>query len=238
MVRTRRKLRAVKKRRVAARAASATVAASAAVAAQPPLPRPRASRARIGSPRPLLFGGMIAIGGPPLGGKSVLAARLAECLPNALRLEAIDDLARARPYQLAEHAHAAPLRVTSKVLLERAKQIWRNKRPGRPPTILVVTRFGSAAERRRAKLQAQLAGMPFLFVEVRSKEERALLRVPMSTLSPSEIDVRMRRYDAALAEYVPMSRAEALALPGLRLDRVLSRLDAAVGRVLAVWKAR
>jgi hypothetical protein len=178
---------------------------------------------------------MIAIGGPPLGGKSVIAARLADCLPSVMRLEAIDDLSRSRPYRLGDDFTSETSSTTAR-LLERADWIWKHRRADRPPLLLLVTRFASATERRRAKLRALIAGMPFLFVEARSSDRDALLRIPMQVLSRRQIELRLARYDAALSTYAPVARREEIALPALRLQRVLADLDAAVERVVEAWR--
>ena len=43
-------------------------------------------------------GGLIVVGGPPFHGKSVLAARLADALPFAHKLEVVDNLAATSEY--------------------------------------------------------------------------------------------------------------------------------------------
>ncbi len=209
--------------------------AGAAIASSAPLPPRRRLRLQSSFDRSPPAGGMIAIGGPPLSGKSVLAARLAECLPYTARFETIDDLTRSRPF-LADPALRSTSAGTTALLLEQARKAWLGRTRGRNPTLLVVTRFGSASERRRAKVHAQLVGMPFLFVEVRSRDQQALLRIPMNFLPRREINARLRRYDAALRSYVPVGRAEELALPALRLQQVLSGLDDAVNRIVALWR--
>jgi hypothetical protein len=179
---------------------------------------------------------MIAIGGPPLGGKSVLAARLAECLPRAIKLEAIDDLSRGDPTWQPEGPGRRTLRRPGPAMVARAAQIWESRRPGAAPTLLVVARFATTSERRRAKAAARSAGMRFLFVEARSRDERALRRLPREYLSREELAVRLERYRVALREYQPLSRVETVLLPGLRLARVLSSLERAVDRVLGLWR--
>ena len=212
---------------------SRRVSAAAAV----PLPKPRRGgkgSLRLRSTSPIATGGLIAIGGPPLGGKSVLAARLAECIPHSVRLEAIDDLSRAQPF-LARGGLRRVVRDPTADLLQDARRIWREQAPGTAPTILIVTRFATAAERRRAKVAARLAGVRFLFVEARSHDDRALRRIPSAFVTRAELDKRLARYEKASREYRPIERAEALILPALRLQRVHSELDAAVDQVLGTW---
>ncbi len=197
----------------------------------------RATRWTLVSSAPAAVGGLIAVGGPPLGGKSVLAARLAECLPNAIRLEAIDDLSRDQPYWIPDATHRRVARDCTGALLLYAKQLWRSAPSSRPPILLVVTRFGTAAERRRAKVAARLGDMPFLFVEARSRDERALRQIPRAFLGPEELEARLTRYRRSSRAYRPIGRLEELILPALRLRRVHSQLDDAVDRVLTAWRA-
>jgi hypothetical protein len=180
-------------------------------------------------------GGLIAIGGPPLGGKSVLAAYLADSLPYAIKIETIDDLSRQRAYWLPEGPGGRLAFVGTGAILQRAKELWRLQRPGEAPVILAVARFGTSTERLRAKAAARAVGMRFLFVEARSRDERALRRIPMSFLSHDELRLRLARYEAALRSYVPVSGAEAALLPAVRLNRVQADLQAAVDRILRVW---
>ena len=179
---------------------------------------------------------MIAIGGPPLGGKALLLARLAECLPQAVKLEAVDDLSRADPYWLPDGPGGRVVRNPTAAMLESAKQIRSERRAGRASTILVSARFGTPALRRRAKSAARLTGMRFLFVEARSRDDRALRRLPAGFLSRAELETRLQRYETALRGYQPVSRVETVLLPALRLARVLSALEQAVDRVLALWR--
>lgn len=204
-------------------------------AAAMPLPRsPGGARSRARGAFPLPTGGLIAIGGPPLGGKSVLAARLAECIPFCIRLEAIDDLSHARPF-LSRGGSRRVVRDTTADLLQDARRLWRERSPGSAPTILIVTRFATAAERRRAKVAARLAGMRFLFVEARSRDDRALRRLPSAFVTRAELAKRLTRYEKACADYRAIERAESLILPSLCLQRVQSQLDAAVDHVLSTW---
>jgi len=194
----------------------------------------RVRRAKPGS-RPLEGGGLLAIGGPPLGGKSVLAAYLAECLPYAVKIEAIDDLTRSRAYWFPEGPGGRVTHVGTSAMLHRARQVWRARAPGAAPTILVVARFSTKAERALARTVARGAGMRFLFVEARSDDERALRHGPMSMLSAREVQARLQRYDAALRAYRPVDEGEAAWLPAVRLVRVQANPERAMKRVLDAW---
>lgn len=186
----------------------------------------------------LASGGLIAIGGPPLGGKSLLAARLAECIPGAVRLEATDDLSHTEPYWPSDPTSGRRSRDPTAALLARTRQLFRTRRGAGRPTVLVVTRFGSGSERRRAKVAARLADVPFLFVEAQSRDELALRRIPGAFLSADQLAERVARYAEAKRRYCAIDRMEALILPAVRLRGVQSRLDRAVERVLAAWSSR
>jgi hypothetical protein len=62
--------------------------------------------------------------------------------------------------------------------------------------------------------------------------------MPLNLLTQREIDARMRRYDEALRAYVPVARVEEMSLPALRLQNVLTGLDASVSKLLAIWSQR
>jgi len=173
---------------------------------------------------------MIAIGGPPLGGKGVLAARLADCFPRVVKLELSDDLISS-----SGNGHAP---ATLSALLGRAKQVWRDSPAARRPTILVVARFATPTRRRRARAAARAERMRFLFVEARSSEEAVLRRLARPLLSRRELEERVRRYAAALRSYRAVNAAERLYLPALSLARVQSRLDQASERVIEAWRPR
>jgi hypothetical protein len=178
---------------------------------------------------------LIAIGGPPLGGKSVLLARLAESLAFAVRIEAIDDLSHAEPIWYPEGSGGKRIRKPTRALLQTAVALWEAREPGSAPILLVSSRFAKRDERRRAQRTARALGVRFLFVEARSRNIRALRRIPMHRLSREELALRLERYQAALRAYVPVDAAEARSLPAVRLSRVQSRLEESLARVLRAW---
>jgi len=181
-------------------------------------------------------GGLIALGGPPLGGKALLCARLVECLPRAVRLEAIDNLSRNAPYWQPAGSRGRTVSNPTAAMLTEATRIW-SAQQRKPPVVVLVARFGTATERRRVRSVARRNGMRFLFVEARSRDNQALRRIPSGVLSAAELQERLRRYDAAVQAYRPVERSEALDLAALRLTGVLSRLDQHVDRVLQRWRA-
>jgi len=168
--------------------------------------------------------GLIAIGGPPFGGKSALAAELLDWLPRAVKLEAPDSLIPGR--------RQAPRSLES--LVREVRRTIHEKR-GAPQNLLVVSRFPTREQRRRVRAAARDLGVRFLFVEARSGERSARQRLLARTQSIVDAKQLIARYREALAGYRPVSRVEQLMLPAVRLERVQSELNEAVARVLAVW---
>ena len=183
-------------------------------------------------------GGLIAVGGPPCEGKSVLAARLAELLPDAFRLEAIDNLSRREQYWYPNGPGGKRVDRPETKLLDAARGQWAGHRLRTEPTLLVIARFGTPLARRRARRVAATASMPFLFVETRSSTKRALRRAAKVVLRPEVAVARIERYERARASYVPVEPDEAAFLPAVRLQGVLKDLDAAAQRVLDQWMHR
>jgi hypothetical protein len=185
----------------------------------------RISRRRAGKLAPARPpGGWIAIGGPPFGGKSVLAAELIEWLPRAIKVERVDDLGTS-----GEGTGSAS------ALLAQAKEICEQSHPMRRPTIVIVARFGSPARRLRARSLAHRLAVPFLFVESRSTDARARERMFARVGSEREARTISARYRAAMRLYRPIGRGEQIALPAVCLRRVQSHLEAAVARTLSAW---
>ncbi len=222
-----------RRRRPEARSSPAGRSARAAARTRKTASRPPRSIGHDAASRP--HGGLIAIGGPPLAGKNLLATRLVEWLPRAVKLETVDDLSRAGehwyPYGPAGPAVARP----TPRMLNVAREIWRKRVAAAPPTIVLCARFETSGERRQAARAAARAGLRFLFVEARSSHLRALRRVPALLLPEPELIRRMERYQDALTRYQPMSREELKSLPGLRLGEVITKLEPSVRRVLLAW---
>jgi hypothetical protein len=181
-------------------------------------------------------GGVIAIGGVPLAGKALVTARLGEYLPRSLRLETIDDLSHPDEVWLPEGPGGPLVRDATQALLARAGELWKERDPARPPVILVCARFSTPQKRRAASRLARALGARFLFVEARSRDVRALRRIPVHRLSRSEEERRLRRYEDAVRRYRPVDATEAARLPAMRLTRVHSGLEQAVARVVKVWE--
>lgn len=201
--------------------------------ARRPRPPRKGSRLRL---QPV--GGLIAIGGPPCEGKSTLAARLADLLPDALRLEAIDNLSRRDQYWYPNGPQGSRIDRPETKLLAAARTHWDGRRLRTPPTLLVVARFGTPMARRRARQVATGALMPFLFVEARSGTKRALRRAARALQQPEVAVKRMERYERAKEIYVPVDRRQISQLPAVKLKGVLKDLEAAAERVVDEWLNR
>ncbi|WP_428264970.1 hypothetical protein [Haliangium sp.] len=183
-------------------------------------------------------GGLLLVGGPPFGGKSLLASRLAEVLPYAVKLEAVDNLARPTerwyPYGPTCDALTRP----ASKMLSAAQSIWWEHGDDERPAIIVCARFESPGMRRRACGLARRMQAPFLFVEARSSNVRALRRLSRMILEPSEMERRIGNYERAIGRYQRVDGRERSALPCVLLGRVSTDLDAAVDKVLVAWATR
>jgi len=197
--------------------------------------------ARVRSPQRLaprlspLRGGMIVVLGPPLCGKSLVAAGLADALPRSLKLEAIDNLDRKSDYWPRDGLVGRSRTGPELRLLAAARSSWSLRWPSAPPTIIVSARFGTPPLRAAAVRAATRAGMRVLLVEALSSELRALRRIPMSLLPRAELERRLENQRLAARDYQPVDAAEARERPCLRLRRVLADPEAAVERAVAAW---
>ena len=197
--------------------------------------RPR--RAGYSLAQRLQDGGLMIIGGPPFGGKSLLASRMVESLPYAIKLEAIDNLVRPTERWYPSPMADAVTRPATK-MLSAAQSIWWDHLETMHPVIVLSARFETPTLRRRAHALAQRLGARFLFVEAMSSNIRALRRVSRKVIEPHAIERRIANYERAVGRYRKIDDVEAGRLPCLRLTGVLSDLDAAVGAALTAWADR
>jgi len=178
-------------------------------------------------------GGLIVVGGPPLNGKSILAARLADILPFSHKLEVVDNLAARGefwdPTGLMRRPHRSPLAK----MLEAAADIWSRSAPSR--VVIIAARAATPASRQLARRAAADAHVKFLHVEALAHSIRAFERLSALMLSRDELLARMQRYEIAMQEYVPVNAAEVKSLPAVRLRHVLSDADRAVQTILENW---
>ncbi len=181
-------------------------------------------------------GGIIAIGGPPCSGKSPLAARLSQVLPEPVVFEATDNLARSKPFWQPGGPDGERVSRPEPKLLAAAQLRWQRGPSRRAPTILVVSRFETPRARARARAAAADAEARFLFVEANTRAVRALRRLTRLTMRPDEVLARMERFDKERGRYVAVTKREAIALPAVRLSSSLGDLDAAVRQVLDTWQ--
>ena len=187
------------------------------------------------TPTPALatLGGLIVVGGPPLHGKSILAARLADILPFSHKLEVVDNLSAANEYwdPSGRMARRGPKPLTH--LLKTALKVWAETTPA--PIVIIAARAASQAERQLARRTAASAGAKFLHVEAFSHSIRAFARLSALMLPKDELLERLRRYEQAMERYVKVNADEEKALPAVRLRNVLADLDAASYTTLERW---
>lgn len=183
-------------------------------------------------------GGLLVVGGPPLGGKSILASRLAECLPQAIKLETIDSLAQEDELWYPNGPTGRVVADPNREMLDVACRIWNRRRPPDSPVIIVSGRFETPALRAAARRAARSAGMTLLFVEARSNDIRALRRISLLALPTAALEKRFELYEKVVRRYCPIDPAEAKEFRILRLRRVLGDLEGSLVRVLKAWGAR
>jgi len=118
-------------------------------------------------------------------------------------------------------------------MLKTAVHVWGRSVPR--PVIVLAARAGSPSSRRLARRMAAAAGMKFLFVEARSHPIQAYARLSAMGLPEDDLTKRLKLYDQALKQCVPVGRDEVTTLPALRLKRVLSDIDGAALTVLTRW---
>jgi predicted kinase len=198
--------------------------------------RPIRARTQSGGMLQWPKGGLILVSGPPFQGKSLLATRLVENLPNTFKLEAQDNLATTAECWFPEGPSGVRVEKPTAQLLAAARGIWNRREAPHLPVIVVTARFETKASRRRAAAMARSCGMPFLLVEARSRNIPTMRRIPTLTLPAAEVLARYQRLERALERYEPIDKTEAAALKCLCLKRVLSDLEAAVARVLLRWQ--
>ncbi len=189
-----------------------------------------------GASRPIKhapLGGLIAVGGLPFAGRTVLAAMIADRLPASIKLETVERLSRQIFYPMGQHQPAAAR--PDSALLEAAARHLRVTRP--TPTIVLSARFETPAARQRVLACAQAEGARFLYIEARSANVRAIAHV-YRFLGLGDPRKQLALYDTACARYKPVSREEALDLPSVCLSAVLKDPDAACSKALKAWRTQ
>ncbi len=181
-------------------------------------------------------GGLLVLGGPPLEGKGVLAARLTEWLPFAIKIETVDHLTHEDELWCRDGPTEPAVKDPLPGMLALARRIWDGRQPAEPPVIVLAARCATPGARSRAAATARAAGMKFLFVEVRSSQIRALRRITVAGLSSGQTVSRIELYEKILARYQPLSDAETRRFRSVRLKRALGNLEGALERVLRAWR--
>lgn len=189
---------------------------------------------RVRTQLPTSPGGLILVGGPPFQGKSVLAAHLADILPFSHKLEVVDNLRSGdAEHWLPQGTDGRPKLRPLPTMIDAAVRVWLRNTPR--PVVIVAARAATPSARRLVQRRAAAAGMKFLFVESRSHAIRAFARLSAMSLPKEELIRVMKRYDQAVAQFVPVDRIEMKTLPVVRLNMVLSDVDEAARTVLARW---
>lgn len=179
-------------------------------------------------------GGLIVIGGPPFGGRGALAALLAEWLPRSLKLETVEELSR-ETFPPNVPTPAVGARASAAAVAAAIKRI---QVAGPKRIVIVAGRFERPQTRRLAYESARESGVPFLYVEARSSNIRAIRRMFPLLHARTNPARKLELYERALERYVALDARERARLPSVALRAVLSDLDAACASVLSTWNAR
>jgi hypothetical protein len=181
------------------------------------------------------LGGLLAIGGPPFGGKQLLAAHLSERIPNVVKIETLDDLNEAEEVWKPQTLHNQKIIKPVPVILASLRRLWSKGAISRLHTIILSARFSTPKERLRAHEFAQDLDIPFLFVESLSSNIRTMRRISSIPIQQKEILKRLQRFENALNRYELIGEKEAKSFSTLRLKNVLSHLEDSVKEVLTFW---
>jgi len=175
------------------------------------------------------------VGGPPIEGKGLVAARLAEWLPFGVKIETVDSLIQEDELWFRYGPAGAALPHPHREMLALARRIWQRRRPATPPVIVLCARFGTAAARSRAAATARAARMRFLFVEARSSQIRTLRRIPELARTAELVLSRVEIYERILRRYEPLTVDEMKDMNCVRLQNTLRNIEGAIARVLRAW---
>jgi len=182
-------------------------------------------------------GGLLIVAGPPLEGKGLIAARLAEWLPFGVKIETVDSLVQEDELWF-RFGPAGPAVVDPhREMLALARRMWRERTPAAPPVIVLSARFGTSAARARAAATARAARMKFLFVETRSSQIRTLRRIPSLARTAELVVSRVEMYERIVRRYEPLTVDEMKQMKCVRLRNTLGDVEGAVYRVLRGWEA-
>ena len=182
-------------------------------------------------------GGLLVVGGPPLEGKGLVAARLAEWLPFGVKIESVDSLVQEEELWF-RYGPAGPAVVDPhRQMLTLARRIWERRQRAKPPVIVLSARFSTPAARAKAAAVARSARMKFLFVEARSSQIRALRRIPPLETTAEGVVSRVELYEKILERYEPVTVEETKTMMCVRLKNTLGSMELAIHRVVTAWDA-
>jgi hypothetical protein len=156
---------------------------------------------------------------------------LAEWLPRSFKIETVERLSRETfPPDVptpATGAKASAAAVTA--------AIARLQVSGQKRVAIVSARFERPEARRLAYERAREIGVPFLYVEARSSNIRAIRRMFPLLESRGNPARKLELYEEALQRYIALTARELATLPSIALRSVLSDLEGACANVMASW---
>ena len=180
-------------------------------------------------------GGLIVVCGPPFSGKSLIGTRLAECLPNAVKLEAEDNILRAGEVWYPDDRSREPVHKPQGKLLETASDIWGTCEIGRTPIVILVARFATPSARRRAYKLARSKNVFFLLIQAHSTNMPVMRRISKLLLPRGQASKRIEQITKAVKAYQAISSGESEQYPCVRLKGDLSALDNLFAEIVSKW---
>jgi hypothetical protein len=179
--------------------------------------------------------GLIIVCGPPFSGKCLIGTRLAECIPNSVKLSAEDNLSRAGEVWYPDVRKREPIFNPQNKMLETAVTMWESGSAVRTPVVILVARFAKPSARYRAYEMALASNAAFLLVQALSTNMKVMRRVS-NLLLPSQLaDRRIKQISKAVKTYRPVTAHESRQFDCLRLKGDLSALDDLFSKVVNKW---
>lgn len=181
--------------------------------------------------------GLIVVCGPPFSGKCLIGTRLAECIPNSVKLSAEDNLSRKGEVWYPDVRTREPIYNPQAKMLETAATMWERDGAMRTPVVILVARFATPAARHRAYQLARASSVAFLLVQALSTNIEVMRRVTNLLLPSPMAESRIDQITQAVDAYGPLSTEETQQFACLRLKGNLSALDDLFSEVVGKWFA-
>jgi hypothetical protein len=182
-------------------------------------------------------GGLIVVCGPPFSGKSLIGARLAECIPNSVKLEAEDNLLRAGEVWYPDDRRRDPVRNPQKKMLEAAGEIWDRCPDKRAPFVIIIARFATPAARQRAYKLALSHNVSFFLIQASSTNLRSMRTMSQLLLPPRKAEKRVAQITKDQKKYRPLTKDEKRRFACLSLKGDLGILDNLFLDIVKTWLA-